>query len=1206
MKSITKFISVLLVSLFVTSLSATHLVGGYMTYEFLGVSGSGNSYRVTLYVYRDCSSSKPVPFDDQITVCAYYADSRRSYNAYTFDLVSEVSVDPPGSTNCPEAANTCLKLGKYQKNIVLPNSNAGYYLKWERCCRNIQENLQDDVNGNPDQGQTYFCQIPPTALKNSSPVFDKDPVPFFCLNDTVDIDNSARDKDGDSLVYRFVTPWQGANTGSPNPTECVSTLQSAVNVSYKSGYSYLQPFGSTGFAQIDPRSGLTTYLSKRSGRFAVAVEVLEYRKGVLISSIRLDLQLLVISCKQNTKPRIQFSGGQSVYIEAGQPYCAVITATDADNGQVVKLTGKGDIVNGTNGYTGVRATLTPATAAGVNSTSTTFCWTPDCNLARSQPYVVYFNVEDNGCPGKFINELLNVYVTEFNPNERPTGPTSVCQNAQIVYKVNTPVNGNKYKWRVVGGTIAGDSTQNSVTVSWGTASSGTVLLYITSKYGCQKGPFAVSVSLNPSPKKPVITGKDTVCLNSFRDFDATSDNGTTLSWTINGGNITGGQGTLKLNTYWTKTGNGFVTLVAQNGIGCLSPIDTFNVFVAHPVTPPLTGPSSICPNNRNIDYYVPSPTVNSTYKWTITGGILESGDLSPAVKVSWGNKGLGIVEVQEIDKFGCIGDKVALNVTIDNLLAGQYPKGDTSICENTKGEQYSILKVNGETYTWIVTGGTITSGQGTNLILVDWGPAGTGSVGVKTTAWDSVNNAPCSSPVRARIVNIRPYPTAQPIAGLTELCQKTGGGTYSVIGPLSSKYEWQVLTNSFTGQGTNVINMNYDTFGSFKLRVQETTQYGCAGPWNETTVVIHPKPTASFINGTATICFPNLDNYKYSVNGFTNSKYSWWINGGTLKGGATTNEVLVTWSGQQNSEIGTVETSEYGCVGDSLKLPVFIDNPSIIQNYVTVEPPPAGDKNVQVYFQLLNAPRYNNTIVIQRRLRGSSAGFASIGTAAKSATSYTDASALTDSNSYEYRVAIVNLCGDSIFSNQHTDVLLKGLKTGPFNYKLTFTDYTGFPVAKYELYRALENKTGYTYLKEYDPAVTTLPVTDLFADGRLHYGMIFRVKAIEASGGQNRESWSNDVVLYFEPVIYIPNAFTPDENGRNDNFLPSASGLKTYTFKVYNRWGEKLFDSNLPEKGWDGNYKGAECPSGVYVYSIEYTDYRDKVYTATGTIHLLR
>lgn len=63
---------------------------------------------------------------------------------------------------------------------------------------------------------------------------------------------------------------------------------------------------------------------------------------------------------------------------------------------------------------------------------------------------------------------------------------------------------------------------------------------------------------------------------------------------------------------------------------------------------------------------------------------------------------------------------------------------------------------------------------------------------------------------------------------------------------------------------------------------------------------------------------------------------------------------------------------------------------------------------------------------------------------------------------------------------------------------------------------------------------------------------------------------------------YIPNAFTPNGDGNNDNFfIQSQAGVEVLEFEVFNRWGEKVFDNLVP---WDGTYKGKPSPPGVYVY----------------------
>ena len=88
--------------------------------------------------------------------------------------------------------------------------------------------------------------------------------------------------------------------------------------------------------------------------------------------------------------------------------------------------------------------------------------------------------------------------------------------------------------------------------------------------------------------------------------------------------------------------------------------------------------------------------------------------------------------------------------------------------------------------------------------------------------------------------------------------------------------------------------------------------------------------------------------------------------------------------------------------------------------------------------------------------------------------------------------------------------------------------------------------------------------------------------------------------------MFVPNAFTPDGKGLNETFKPSISGMKDYKMAIYTRWGQKIFETKNPDEGWDGTASGSLAQDGVYVYTIEFTDFRDKLYQFSGTIHLLR
>ena len=91
------------------------------------------------------------------------------------------------------------------------------------------------------------------------------------------------------------------------------------------------------------------------------------------------------------------------------------------------------------------------------------------------------------------------------------------------------------------------------------------------------------------------------------------------------------------------------------------------------------------------------------------------------------------------------------------------------------------------------------------------------------------------------------------------------------------------------------------------------------------------------------------------------------------------------------------------------------------------------------------------------------------------------------------------------------------------------------------------------------------------------------------------------------PGFFVPNAFTPNNDGRNDIFRPIAVGIsKLDYFNVYNRWGQLVYSTNQLGKGWDGQLKGREQPSGVYVWVTKAQIYTGAPITQKGTVTLIR
>ena len=96
------------------------------------------------------------------------------------------------------------------------------------------------------------------------------------------------------------------------------------------------------------------------------------------------------------------------------------------------------------------------------------------------------------------------------------------------------------------------------------------------------------------------------------------------------------------------------------------------------------------------------------------------------------------------------------------------------------------------------------------------------------------------------------------------------------------------------------------------------------------------------------------------------------------------------------------------------------------------------------------------------------------------------------------------------------------------------------------------------------------------------------------------------VIVIGTPPVYIPNTFTPNGDGNNDVFLIYGENIKTVGLKVFNRWGEKVFDSENQFLGWDGNYKGMPQMPGVYVYEAQITFLDNTQTLRTGSITLLK
>ena len=96
-----------------------------------------------------------------------------------------------------------------------------------------------------------------------------------------------------------------------------------------------------------------------------------------------------------------------------------------------------------------------------------------------------------------------------------------------------------------------------------------------------------------------------------------------------------------------------------------------------------------------------------------------------------------------------------------------------------------------------------------------------------------------------------------------------------------------------------------------------------------------------------------------------------------------------------------------------------------------------------------------------------------------------------------------------------------------------------------------------------------------------------------------------------EVILYVPNSFTPDNNGLNDNFIPIlTAGYQRgegWQLNIYDRWGELVFNSEVVGNGWDGTYLGEPAQIGTYIWTLRFKDSQNnKIYDYTGHVNLIR
>lgn len=386
---------------------ATHIVGGDFTYRRL----SANNFELNLTLFRDCNSA--TLFDASITVGIFDKVTDQLTDSLVMQLTSTDSLNLAGSL-CSPPPDICVVSGTYTLTINLPDNANGYYLSWERCCRN-----HTVVNlFNPGAtGLTFYTEMPDPAIPNSSPVFQNDPLPYMCENQPFSYDFGGTDPDGDSLVFELVTPYAG-NSSQSFPILPAPQSAPYPNAIFLAPYTLSNVCGGTPLV-VDPVTGKMTATPNFIGIYAMAMLVREFRNGVQIGLIRREIEFTVIICDGNLLPEATtFSTGlppdtRNFTVYESDSICFSLSSSDPTDS--LFITYSGDCFAGSGISPPFAVT---ANSSGFKAASTNFCWYTACGQARANAYEINFEIKDNGCPFPKITKFkvtINIKPTPLIP-----------------------------------------------------------------------------------------------------------------------------------------------------------------------------------------------------------------------------------------------------------------------------------------------------------------------------------------------------------------------------------------------------------------------------------------------------------------------------------------------------------------------------------------------------------------------------------------------------------------------------------------------------------------------------------------------------------------------------------------------------------------------------------------------------------------------
>ena len=388
----------------------------------------------------------------------------------------------------------------------------------------------------------------------------------------------------------------------------------------------------------------------------------------------------------------------------------------------------------------------------------------------------------------------------------------------------------------------------------------------------------------------------------------------------------------------------------------------------------------------------------------------------------------------------------------------------------------------------------------------------------------------------------------------------------------------------------------YDATGSYQVRLATRTADGCRDTLQRS-VYVKPNPEADFTadRGCAgqSLTFRN----RSQIAEGQIVKWTYAFGNGDTSSGPNPSH---TYQKGGQYEASLVTTSQFGCPDtavDSVRIYRIPEKTPVTKATTTL-----SDRN-KVQWERPRSPIPSFYRIERARDDGS---FRRLTSVPKDQRSYTDEAVSVDSHTYQYRVQLIDSCrNEGPYSDPNQPIQLQA-DEGKGNPVLEWTRYQGWPVIAYQVQVEKPNGEGFEPLGPYRRvAPTRQQLVDSLSD--LKAGQLcYRIIGFRAGVGSVIQTASNTRCIDPTIRLYVPDAFSPNDDGNNDAFSVEGTYITDITLRIYNRWGEKVFQDSGMEASWDGTYRGQTAPAGTYTYVISAKGANSEFIQREGSLQLIR